>query len=74
MTGQTVQAEQIENAGETAGCDWIWIKAKSRRPEDCTCEILVIDWGFLRFSMTDKVVEARQQREAVVLEWHCKNK
>lgn len=57
MTGQIVQAEEIENAGETAGCDWIWIK--SRRAEDCKREILMIDWGFLRFSMTDKVVEAR---------------
>lgn len=50
------QADQIENAGETDGCDRIWIRAKSERVADCKLEVVIISWGFPRFSMTDAAV------------------
>lgn len=62
-----VRADEIENAGETDGWNWIWIKAKSK---NCKLDVLIINWGFAHFSVTDKVVVIEQQTEAIVLELH----
>lgn len=51
-----VQADEMQNAGETEGCDGIWIRAKSKGGADCKLELLLISWGFPHFSVADMVV------------------
>lgn len=49
------QADQIEIAGETDGCDLDQGKVRER-VADCKLEVLIISWGFPHFSMPGKAV------------------